>query len=206
MPRYREKGSTDRKSFSEPESSITLDWSNRGTDTGLPRPTGISLIFNTPEITAKKITVIANQKGNQWNDKGIIYDQKDVSHGKITAAGIIFVETYDDCIYMNSPAHTVDITGFKKLIFKSAGTPLKGSSGYAIMNNGIDNYLNIIGSENSEIEMTNTGQRAVIADNSSTARSTKTTPHSKRHPSSCQCFFLRYCTDESAPFLYRRPD
>ena len=132
--------------------------------------------FNTPEITAKKITVIANQKGNQWNDKGIIYDQKDVSHGKITAAGIIFVETYDDCIYMNSPAHTVDITGFKKLIFKSAGTPLKGSSGYAIMNNGIDNYLNIIGSENSEIEMTNTGQRAVIADNSSTARSTKTTP------------------------------
>lgn len=44
------------------------------------------------------------------------------------------------------------------------------------MNNGIDNYLNIIGSENSEIEMTNTGQRAVIADNSSTARSTKTTP------------------------------
>ena len=45
MPRYREKGSTDRKSFSEPESSITLDWSNRGTDTGLPRPTGISLIF-----------------------------------------------------------------------------------------------------------------------------------------------------------------
>ena len=170
MPRYREKGSTDRKSFSEPESSITLDWSNRGTDTGLPRPTGISLIFNTPEITAKKITVIANQKGNQWNDKGIIYDQKDVSHGKITAAGIIFVETYDDCIYMNSPAHTVDITGFKKLIFKSAGTPLKGSSGYAIMNNGIDNYLNIIGSE------TNTGQRAVIADNSSTARSTKTTP------------------------------
>lgn len=159
MPRYREKGSTDRKSFSEPESSITLDWSNRGTDTGLPRPTGISLIFNTPEITAKKITVIANQKGNQWNDKGIIYDQKDVSHGKITAAGIIFVETYDDCIYMNSPAHTVDITGFKKLIFKSAGTPLKGSSGYAIMNNGIDNYLNIIGSENSEIEMTNTGQR-----------------------------------------------
>lgn len=176
MPRYREKGSTDRKSFSEPESSITLDWSNRGTDTGLPRPTGISLIFNTPEITAKKITVIANQKGNQWNDKGIIYDQKDVSHGKITAAGIIFVETYDDCIYMNSPAHTVDITGFKKLIFKSAGTPLKGSSGYAIMNNGIDNYLNIIGSENSEIEMTNTGQRAVIADNSSTARSTKTTP------------------------------
>lgn len=176
MPRYREKGSTDRKSFSEPESSITLDWSNRGTDTGLPRPTGISLIFNTPEITAKKITVIANQKGNQWNDKGIIYDQKDVSHGKITAAGIIFVETYDDCIYMNSPAHTVDITGFKKLIFKSAGTPLKGSSGYAIMNHGIDNYLNIIGSENSEIEMTNTGQRAVIADNSSTARSTKTTP------------------------------
>lgn len=176
MPRYREKGSTDRKSFSEPESSITLDWSNRGTDTGLPRPTGISLIFNTPEITAKKITVIANQKGNQWNDKGIIYDQKDVSHGKITAAGIIFVETYDDCIYMNSPAHTVDITGFKKLIFKSAGTPLKGSSGYAIMNNGIDNYLNIIGSENSEIEMTNTGQRTVIADNSSTARSTKTTP------------------------------
>ena len=146
MPRYREKGSTDRKSFSEPESSITLDWSNRGTDTGLPRPTGISLIFNTPEITAKKITVIANQKGNQWNDKGIIYDQKDVSHGKITAAGIIFVETYDDCIYMNSPAHTVDITGFKKLIFKSAGTPLKGRSGYAIMNNGIDNYLNIIGS------------------------------------------------------------
>ena len=108
-----EKGSTDRKSFSEPESSITLDWSNRGTDTGLPRPTGISLIFNTPEITAKKNYGHCQPKGNQWNDKGIIYDQKDVSHGKITAAGIIFVETYDDCIYMNSPAHTVDITGFK---------------------------------------------------------------------------------------------
>ena len=89
--------------------------------------------------------------------------------------GIIFVKTYDDCIYMNSPAHTVDITGFKKLIFNSSGMPTKGSSGYAIMNNGIDNYLNIIGGENSEIEMTNTGRRAVVADNSSTAGSTKTT-------------------------------
>lgn len=76
MPRYREKGSTDRKSFSEPESSITLDWSNRGTDTGLPRPTGISLIFNTPEITAKKITVIANQKETSGTIKASFMTRK----------------------------------------------------------------------------------------------------------------------------------
>ena len=175
MPSYSEKGSNDIKSFSDPESSITLDWTNIGTDTGLPRSTGISPIFNAPEVTAKNITVIVGKKGNQWNDKGIIYDNKQVTHGKITASGTIMVKTYDDCIYMNSPAHTVDITGFKKLIFNSSGMPTKGSSGYAIMNNGIDNYLNIIGGENSEIEMTNTGRRAVVADNSSTAGSTKTT-------------------------------
>lgn len=175
MPSYSEKGSNDIKSFSDPESSITLDWTNIGTDTGLPRSTGISPIFNAPEVTAKNITVIVGKKGNQWNDKGIIYDNKQVTHGKITASGTIMVKTYDDCIYMNSPAHTVDITGFKKLIFNSSGMPTKGSSGYAIMNNGIDNYLNIIGGENSEIEMTNTGRRAVVADNSSTAESTKTT-------------------------------
>lgn len=43
------------------------------------------------------------------------------------------------------------------------------------MNNGTNNFLTITGGENSEIEMTNTGGRAVVADNSDTAGSTKTT-------------------------------
>lgn len=51
----------------------------------------------------------------------------------------------------------------------------RGSAGYAIMNNGTNNFLTITGGENSEIEMTNTGGRAVVADNSDTAGSTKTT-------------------------------
>ena len=63
MPSYSEKGSNDIKSFSDPESSITLDWTNIGTDTGLPRSTGISPIFNAPEVTAKNITVIVGKKG-----------------------------------------------------------------------------------------------------------------------------------------------
>ncbi|UQT40570.1 hypothetical protein M5E89_06725 [Acidaminococcus intestini] len=76
MPRYREKGSTDRKSFSEPESSITLDWSNRGTDTGLPRPTGISLIFNTPEITAKKLRSLPTKKETSGTIKASFMTRK----------------------------------------------------------------------------------------------------------------------------------
>lgn len=175
-PGYSEPGSSDLASFSHPDSDLTLDWTNEGKEGGLSRTSGVSAIYNTPEITAKNITVIATQKGNQWNDKGIVYNGTG-HNGKITAAGTITVRTNDDCIYTESNGHHIEISGFRKMVLESTGTPsfFQGSSGYVIMNNGTNNFLTITGGENSEIEMTNKGGRAVVADNSSSAGSTKTT-------------------------------
>lgn len=165
---YHDPGSSDLDSFSHPNSDLTLDWTNAGETTGgISRESGVSAIYNTPEVTAKNITVIATQKGNQWNDKGIIYNNLS-NNGKITATGTIKIQTNDDCIYTNNEDHNVEISGFNKLILKSQG------SGYAIMNNRTNNFLTITGGKNSDIDMTNTGNRAVIADNSFTAGSTKT--------------------------------
>lgn len=128
-------------SFSHPNSDLTLDWTNQGRTGGIKRGSCVSPIFNTSEITAKNITVKATEQGNQWNDKGIIYDQKNIPNGKITASDTIKIETYDDAIYMSAGApHKVDISGFKKLILTSAGNPESGSSGHAIMNNGTGNF------------------------------------------------------------------
>lgn len=166
---YHDKGNSDLESFSHPDSDLTLDWTNEGKTGGISRGSGVSAIYNTPEVTAKNITVIATQKGNQWNDRGIIYNNSS-NNGKITATGTIKIQANDDCIYTESNGHDVKISGFNKLILESTGT------GYAIMNNGTNNFLTITGGENSDsdIDMTNTGNRAVIADNSSTAGSTKT--------------------------------
>ena len=176
-PGYSEPGSSDLARFSHPDSDLTLDWTNEGKEGGLSRTSGVSAIYNTPEITAKNITVIATQKGNQWNDKGIVYNGTG-HNGKITAAGTITVRTNDDCIYTESNGHHIEISGFRKMVLESTGTPsfFQGSSGYVIMNNGTNNFLTITGGENSEIEMTNKGGRAVVADNSSSAGSTKTKP------------------------------
>lgn len=170
---YHDPGSSDLDNFSHPDSDLTLDWTNEGKTGGISRGSGVSAIYNTPEVTAKNITVIATQKGNQWNDKGIIYNNSS-NNGKITATGTIKIQTNDDCIYTNTNDHNVEISGFNKLILKATGKPSSQSSGYAIMNNGTNNFLMITGGENSEIDMTNTGKRAVVADNSSSAGSTKT--------------------------------
>lgn len=170
---YHDPGSSDLDNFSHPDSDLTLDWTNEGKTGGISRGSGVSAIYNTPEVTAKNITVIATQKGNQWNDKGIIYNGSS-NNGKITATGTIKIQTNDDCIYTNTNGHNVEISGFNKLILEATGKSYHQSSGYAIMNNGTNNFLTITGGENSEIDMTNTGNRAVIADNSSSAGSTKT--------------------------------
>lgn len=169
---YHDKGSSDLDSFSHPDSDLTLDWTNEGKTGGISRGSGVSAIYNTPEVTAKNITVIATQEGNQWNDKGIIYNNSS-NNGKITATGTIKIQTNDDCIYTNTDGHNVEISGFNKLMLEATGKSFHQSSGYAIMNNGTNNFLTITGGENSEIDMTNTGNRAVVADNSDTAGSTK---------------------------------
>lgn len=175
-PAYSDPGSRDLARFSHRDSNLTLDWTNEGKEGGISRGSGVSAIYNTPEITAKNITVLATQKGNQLNDNGIIYSG--TGHdGKITATETITIRANDDAIYTESNDHRVEISGFRRLELVSTGKPslFSGSAGYAIMNNGTNNFLTITGGENSEIEMTNTGGRAVVADNSDTAGSTKTT-------------------------------
>lgn len=175
-PAYSDPGSRDLARFSHRDSNLTLDWTNEGKEGGISRGSGVSAIYNTPEITAKNITVLATQKGNQLNDNGIIYSG--TGHdGKITATETITIRANDDAIYTESNDHRVEISGFRRLELVSTGKPslFSGSAGYAIMNNGTNNFLTITGGENSEIEMTNTGGRVVVADNSDTAGSTKTT-------------------------------
>lgn len=158
-PAYSDPGSRDLARFSHRDSNLTLDWTNEGKEGGISRGSGVSAIYNTPEITAKNITVLATQKGNQLNDNGIIYSG--TGHdGKITATETITIRANDDAIYTESNDHRVEISGFRRLELVSTGKPsfFSGSAGYAIMNNGTNNFLTITGGENSEIEMTNTGE------------------------------------------------
>ncbi|WP_296912179.1 ESPR domain-containing protein [uncultured Megasphaera sp.] len=62
---YHDPGSSDLDNFSHPDSDLTLDWTNEGKTEGISRGSGVSAIYNTPEVTAKNITIIATQKGNQ---------------------------------------------------------------------------------------------------------------------------------------------
>lgn len=57
-PGYSEPGSSDLARFSHPDSDLTLDWTNEGKEGGLSRTSGVSAIYNTPEITAKNIRLV----------------------------------------------------------------------------------------------------------------------------------------------------
>ena len=51
-PAYSDPGSRDLARFSHRDSNLTLDWTNEGKEGGISRGSGVSAIYNTPEITA----------------------------------------------------------------------------------------------------------------------------------------------------------
>lgn len=105
-------------------------------------------------VNAKNITINADFKGNQWDDKGIISDYG--TH--VTASGDINVKTHNDGVYTEGTGSTT-IDGFRNLTIDATGNEEKTkwffflgyTGGYGLVDNG--NGITVKGGEGSTVNI-----------------------------------------------------
>lgn len=122
-------------------------------------------------VNAKNITINADFKGNQWDDKGIISDYG--TH--VTASGDINIKTHNDGVYTEGTGSTT-IDGFKSLTIETTGNEEKVKSifvfkiflgytgGYGLVDNG--NGITVKGGEGSTVNISTAASIQAAVGNS----------------------------------------
>lgn len=119
-------------------------------------------------VNAKNITINADFKGNQWDDKGIISDYG--TH--VTASGDINIKTHNDGVYTEGTGSTT-IDGFKNLTIEATGKDKKYylgilfagyTGGYGLVDNG--NGITVTGAEGSTVNISTAASIQAAVGNS----------------------------------------
>lgn len=118
-------------------------------------------------VNAKNITINADFKGNQWDDKGIISDYG--TH--VTASGDINVKTHNDGVYTEGTGSTT-IDGFRNLTIDATGNEEKTkwffflgyTGGYGLVDNG--NGITVKGGEGSTVNISTAASIQAAVGNS----------------------------------------
>lgn len=126
--------------YNHPDRNLVIKW----TDPKLPDGAAIRDV----NVNAKNITVEADFKGNQWNNKGVISDKKT----NITASGDINITSYDDSVFTEGTGITT-IEGFKNLIIKST------TDGYGLVDNG--RGITVNGGQGSNVDITSSSRPGI---------------------------------------------
>lgn len=127
--------------YNHPDRNLIIKW----TDSKLSDGAAIRNV----DVNAKNITVEADFKGNQWNNKGVITDKD--KHTNITASGNINITSYDDSVYTQVTG-TTTIEGFKNLIIKS-------TDGFGLVDNG--GGITVNGEQGSTVDITSYGKPGI---------------------------------------------
>lgn len=139
--------------YNHPDRNLVIKWTD-------PKLSDGAAIRNV-DVNAKNITVEAYFKGNQWNDKGVISEDK--TH--ITASGDIKITSHNDSVFTedNKTPQGIIITqgkividGFKNLIIKSTGVGslwnLYHDEGFGLVDNS--GGITINGGKDSTVDIT----------------------------------------------------
>uniref|UniRef100_UPI0025F7F6AE ESPR domain-containing protein n=1 Tax=uncultured Megasphaera sp. TaxID=165188 RepID=UPI0025F7F6AE len=130
--------------YNHPDRNLVIKWTD-------PKLSDGAAIRNV-DVNAKNITVEADFKGNQWNDKGVISEDK--TH--ITASGDIKITSHNDSVFTEGNKGTIVIDGFKNLIIKSTGVgsflDLYRQEGFGLVDNS--SGITINGGQDSTVDIT----------------------------------------------------
>lgn len=112
----RDNTEGDMHTYDHADRNLVINWdAQNGRDDGSA--------IRDAVVNAKNITINADFKGNQWDDKGIISDYG--TH--VTASGDINIKTHNDGVYTEGTGSTT-IDGFKSLTIETTGNEEKVKS------------------------------------------------------------------------------
>ena len=154
----------DLTAYDHPDRNLVINW-----DAQNGRGDGSAI--RDAVVNAKNITINADFKGNQWDDKGIISDYG--TH--VTASGDINIKTHNDSVYTEGNGSTT-IEGFKNLTIEATGNEEKVKSifgfkiflgytgGYGLVDNA--NGITVKGGEDSTVNISTAASIQAAVGNS----------------------------------------
>ena len=150
----------DLNAYDHPDRNLVINW-----DAQNGRGDGSAI--RDADVNAKNITINADFKGNQWDDKGIISDYG--TH--VTASGDISIKTHNDGVYTEGTGSTI-IDGFKNLTIEATGKDEKRkwifflgyTGGYGLVDNG--NGITVTGGEGSTVNISTAASIQAAVGNS----------------------------------------